>query len=62
MGIIQVVLAFLEAFVASRAALADGNLALGQQFLVLQRSVRRPKLRKPDRVFCKGGPGSAEER
>jgi putative transposase len=45
------VLTFLKAFFASQAALAAENLALRQQLLVLQRSVRRPQLRKRDRIF-----------
>ena len=46
MGIIHVVLAFLEALSAGRVPLAAENLALRRQLAVLQRSVKRPKLRK----------------
>lgn len=41
----------LRAAVASRAALVAENLALQHQVLVLQRSVKRPKLRPLDRLF-----------
>jgi hypothetical protein len=51
MGIIRAVLAFLRAFSVGRAALAAKNLALRHQLAVLQRSVKRPKLRKRDRIF-----------
>jgi hypothetical protein len=51
MGIIRLVLAFLKALLAGRAALAAGNLALCHQQAVLQRSVKRPKLCKSDRIF-----------
>jgi len=51
MGIVQTVLAFLRALMAGRAALAAENLALRHQLAVLQRSVKRPKLRKRDRIF-----------
>jgi len=44
-------LAFLRGLFASRASLVAENLAFRQQLLVLQRSVKRPKLRKCDRVF-----------
>ena len=45
------ILAFLRAFFASRAALAAENVLLRQQLFVLQRSVPRPKLRRADRVL-----------
>ena len=51
MGMIHLALAFLKAFLASRAALAGENLALRHQLVVLRRSVKRPKLRKRDRIF-----------
>jgi hypothetical protein len=50
-GILRLILAFLRAFFGSRAALAAENLSLRQQLLVLQRSVKRPELRKRDRIF-----------
>ena len=51
MGILSVILAFLRTLFASRAGLAAENVALRQQLVVLQRSVRRPRLRRRDRVF-----------
>ena len=42
---------FLRAFLFSRASLAAENMALRQQLNVLQRSVKRPKLRWRDRLF-----------
>ena len=51
MGIIRTILAFLRALMAGRAALAGENLALRHQLAVLQRCVKRPKLRKRDRIF-----------
>jgi hypothetical protein len=42
---------FLRGFLISRSALAAENLALRQQFAVLRRSGRRPRLRAWDRVF-----------
>ncbi len=50
MGIIHLVLAFLKVFFASRAVLAAENAMLRQQLIVLQRSVKRPKFRKQDRI------------
>ena len=51
MGILRMLLAFLRAFLASRAALAVENMALRHQLAVLQRSAKHPKLRKRDRIF-----------
>ena len=44
MSIWRMILAFLRAFFASRAALAVENVLLRQQLIVLQRSVPRLKL------------------
>jgi hypothetical protein len=41
----------IRGLVANRATLAVENLALRQQLAVLRRSVRRPKLRRRDRLF-----------
>jgi hypothetical protein len=45
------ILMFLPTMLASRANLLVENLALRQQLAVLKRSVKRPNLRKRDRVF-----------
>ena len=42
---------FFRGLLAGRSELAIGNLTSGQQLAVLQRSVKRPKLRMRDRVF-----------
>jgi len=51
MGIVSVIAVFLRALFLLHAAIAAENLALRQQLGVLQRSVKRPQLRKRDRVF-----------
>ena len=51
MGVVRVIAFMLRAFFLSRGALVTENLALRQQLGVLQRSVRRPRLRQSDRVF-----------
>jgi hypothetical protein len=51
MGTLRMVLAFLRAFFASRAALAAENMMLRQQLIVVQRSIPRPKLCRIDRVL-----------
>ena len=51
MGWITALWLVLRATVASRAALVAEILALKHQVLVLQRSVKRPKLRPLDRLF-----------
>ena len=51
MSIVRVILAFLRVLFGSRASLAAENLALRQQLIVLQRSVKRPKVGKLDRIF-----------
>lgn len=43
--------AFLRALCARRVSLAAENLALKQQLVVLRRSVKRPTLRRGDRIF-----------
>ena len=50
MGALQVVTILLRLLLQSRAALAAENLALRQQVALLQRSVKRPRLRRRDRI------------
>ena len=51
MNILQATTAFFKAFLVNRTSLAAENMALRHQLAVLQRSVRRPKLHKRDRIF-----------
>ncbi len=51
MGIVRIILCLFRALVLSRAAVAVENLALRQQLVVLQRSAKRPRLRRRDRLF-----------
>ncbi len=51
MGALQVVTILLRLLLQSRAALVAENLALRQQVAVLQRSVKRPRLHRRDRIF-----------
>jgi putative transposase len=51
MGMLTAISALLRVLFASRAGLAAENLALREQLVVLQRSVKRPRLRRLDRVF-----------
>ncbi len=51
MDTLQLVTGLLRQFLKSRAALAAENLALRQQIAVLQRSVKRPRLHRRDRIF-----------
>jgi hypothetical protein len=51
MCVLRAVWVFFRGVLAGRATLAAENLALRQQLAVLQRSVKRPKLRKRDRIF-----------
>ncbi len=51
MGVVRVIVILLRAFLLPRAALAVENLALRQQLGVLQRSVKRPRLRRRDRIL-----------
>jgi putative transposase len=51
MGVVRVIVILLRAFLLPRATLAAELLALRHQLGVLQRSVRRPQLRKRDRIF-----------
>jgi len=51
MGVVSIIVTLLRVFLLPRAALAAENLALRQQLAVLQVSMKRPKLRKRDRLF-----------
>lgn len=51
MGIVRVIVILLRAFLLPRAALAAEILALRHQLGILQRSVRRPRLRQRDRIL-----------
>ena len=48
---LSLISACLRVVLGSRAGLAAENLALRQQLIVLQRSVKRPRPRRRDRVF-----------
>ena len=48
MVILWLLLAFLKAILAGRAALTAENTMLRQQLIVLQRSVKRPQFRTSD--------------
>jgi putative transposase len=49
--VLKLLAVLLRGLLANRAALAAENLALRQQLGVLQRSCKRPRLRRRDRVF-----------
>ncbi len=51
MDLFKGTVAVLRVIVVARASLALENLALRHQLAVLQRSAKRPKLRKRDRIF-----------
>ncbi len=51
MGVVRVIVILLRACILRRAALAAENLALRHQLGILQRSVKRPRLRPRDRIF-----------
>ena len=50
MGIVSGIAFFVRALLSNRAAIAAENFALRHQLGVLQRSMRRPRLRKRDRI------------
>jgi putative transposase len=50
-GVLKMIVALLRGLLASRSALMAENVALRQQLGVLRRSVKRPRLRRRDRVF-----------
>jgi len=51
MGALQLVTALLRKLLQSRAALVAENLALRHQIVILQRSVKRLRLHRRDRIF-----------
>ena len=51
MGALQLVTALLRQLLQSRATLVAENLALRHQIVILQRSVKRPRLHRRDRIF-----------
>ena len=51
MSILHAITALFKAFLVERTSLAAENIALRHQLTVLQRSVKRRKLRKRDRIF-----------
>ena len=51
MSVFLVICFGLRGFFLNRSALAAENLALRQQLTVLRRSIRRPRLRRRDRLF-----------
>ncbi len=55
MGVVRTIFLFLRAFITTRSVIAAENLALRQQLGVLQRSVKRARLRRRDRVCLGSG-------
>ena len=51
MGLLRIVFFIVRALVSTQAELAAENLALRQQLAVLRSSVKRPRLRRRDRLF-----------
>ena len=51
MSVLQAVWLLVRGPFAGRAALVAENLALRQQLGVLQRTCKRPRLRRRDRIF-----------
>ena len=51
MGVVTGVVLFIRVIFANRATIVAENLALRHQLGILQRSVKRPRLRQRDRIF-----------
>jgi len=51
MSVVRVIVILLRAFRLPRATLAAEILALRHQLGILQRSVKRPRIRQRDRIF-----------
>ena len=51
MSVVNIIMCVLRALLLRRATVAAENLALRQQLIVLQRSVKRPRLQRRDRLF-----------
>ncbi len=51
MSVFQMVAIFLRSLLRTQTELAAENLALRQQLAILAHNSKRPRLRKPDRIF-----------
>ncbi len=51
MGIVSAIVVFVRALIWPRASIAAENMALRQQLGVLRRSVKRPRLKRVDRIL-----------
>ena len=51
MGVARTIFLFLRVFITNRSTIAAENLALRHQLCILQRSVKRPRLRQRDRIL-----------
>ena len=51
MSVFQMVAVFLRSLLRTQTELTAENLALRQQLAILEHNSKRPRLRKPDRIF-----------